>query len=421
MLSGEKLVNHKKESIDGGLVEFLNPKEVIIPLVNHSNMNCNLKVKKGDKVKIGSILGMREDHFTLPIVSSASGVVKEIKKITYLNNEEVEAVVITNDFKDTLLLDEEVKDIDLCKYSKEDFVKLIRDCAVTGMGGSDFPTYVKYMADTKIDTLIVNAVECEPFITADYALINKYAKEVVEAINVVMTIFKIKTCFIGIKEGNKVGLEFDKWLKRYPNINLSFVKNFYPMGWERHLIQKVTGKTYKSLPSEEGIIVNNASTMYEIYEAIKYKRALASRIVTISGLVNKPCNVEVRLGTLVSELMTSLEEYPENKNLKLILGGPMMGNSVATDNIPITKNMNSILVMENNHEVEESTCLRCGKCSNVCPSKLCPVLIKENINNEEKLKHLRPKDCISCGLCTYICPSKIDLRSIVNDAKKRVK
>lgn len=405
-MAGLKLPTFKTMSLENELVEYLKPSVVSIPLVVGADSNVKALKNIGDKVLKGEIIGIREGALELPIISSISGTITSIDVI-----DKVTHIVIENDFNETQY-NETTRDI--MNISKEEFIKIIKDCGIGGMGGSGFPTYVKYNINDKIDTLLVNAIECEPYITADYTIIKKHAKEIIEGINAILKINNIDNAIIAVKEHNK---ELFEEFKKYSNDKIIFktTKNIYPAGWERQLIKETTGKTYKILTKEAGIIVNNVSTIYAIYNALKYNLPATERIVTFTGNLNKPTNVLVKIGTSSKEVINYLGNTLSDEDI-IISGGPMMGNHVLND-IYINPSINNILVINNYKEDMPTECLRCGKCVNVCPAGLCPVLIKDNFRNKEKLSYLEPSKCIECGLCSYICPAKINVREKVKLAK----
>lgn len=416
MISGVKIEGKKNMSITDEVVDVSNPNKVYVPLINN-NVICECIVKDGKKVKKGSIIGIRKD-LDFPVLSPVSGTVVGIKKCLYQNGEYVPCVVIENN-KDEKIIKKKVVD-DISSYTKEDFIDVLKKCAIVGMGGSDFPTYLKYKEP--LDILIVNAVECEPYITADAMLVKLKAEIILETIDAVMKINNIKKCFIAYKKGNKLVRDsLIPHLSKYKNIILSPIKEMYPMGWERHIIKYILKVDYKKYPSEIGIVVNNVSTIFTMYNALKFGRGATKRIVTISGEgFNNPINVLVRVGTNMSSIIKKIGGYVNNEELKVIAGGPMMGAALPNDSVVASLNMNAITVLPPIDDVTND-CIRCGKCVKVCPARICPVFIMDNIGNEEALKELKPNLCVECGLCSYICPSKIQLRNIVIKAKSEVK
>lgn len=369
----ELSLNKKIEKIDTKYLYFVVPDDYKILVSNN------------DKVKINTILAVSDNNTS--IISSVSGKVIECDNI----------IKIENDYK------EEIEKIDTKSITKQKFVEMLKDSGIKGMGGAGFPTYKKYQ--NKINTLIVNAVECEPFKTADYTLVSMYAKEIIDTIKKIMEINNIEKTIITVKKHN---YDIDKFFKPYltDNITLHEVKDIYPAGWGKYLIKETLNLNYDKHASELGVVVNNVATIYAIKKLFDGIR-LDSRIVTITGDTNKNGNYIIKIGTDIKEII-------DTNNL--IIGGPMMGKKYNNDFVTPTT---SCLLVLNDDKTKESICLRCGKCINVCPVGIEPVLIKDNINNKDKLKQLRPNKCISCGLCSYICPAKINLRDIVNQAKGR--
>jgi electron transport complex protein RnfC len=238
-----------------------------------------------------------------------------------------------------------------------------------------------------------------------------------------MEINKISKGIIAVKESNYglIGI-LQEYIGTYPNISIAVVRNVYPMGWERLLIKEILDVDYEKIPSEKGIVVNNISTIYAIYKALKYHKPISKRVVTITGeMIKKPQNVIVKLGTPISKVIEEIGGYKEETKIRFIAGGPMMGVAVPTDELIVTKNLNSVVVINGDEEIEPITCLRCGRCSYVCPAKISPVLIRDKVGDFESLKYLQPERCIECGLCSYICPSKIDVREAVKEAKKEIR
>lgn len=411
-LDGNKDISIKRDILD--MSEQINT--LYVPLVNHTNLNCKCLVNVGDVVEKNSIIGMRED-IELPILSPSDGTIKEIGECLYMNGDLVPCVVIEVNKKSKTK--KEIEDI--TKYTKDEFIRLLKDNAVVGMGGSDFPTYIKYKA-SNIETLIVNAVECEPYITSDLMLVKLKAKEILDAISATMIINKIKKCFIAVKSNNTIVIDsFNEHLLSYSNIEIKTVKNMYPMGWERHTVSAVLNKKYDRFPSEIGVVVSNVSTMYAIYKALKYNSSISKRLITFTGSnIKKPINVLVKIGTNIKDIIDEVG-IKKGRELKFVVGGPMMGEALLSENVIATKNMNCIMVLKDEDDLEVLPCMRCGRCDQICPAKLSPVLIKDNVDNSDNLRILDPKKCMECGLCTYICPSNIDLRSYVKKAKKEVK
>ena len=392
----------KKEMSMQCFESYLQPEDVYLPFTREDQ----ILVKTGDLVKEGDILG-RSMPYDLPIHASISGRVQissEASHIHIQNNGEVTSYTKENKKKN---------------YTKEELLSLLKEAGICGMGGAGFPTYIKYNTKEKMNTLIVNAVACEPYITSDYVCILKHANIILETISILMRTFTIKECVIAIKA--KSPLLKEALLTRasaYKKIKVSEVPNLYPMGWERALVRYLKHTDYKNLPIEKGIVVNNVSTIYAIGEALFYQKPLLDRIVTFSGEnMKKPCNMQVKVGTKISTILEKIGVCSEST---LILGGPMMGRELDLEHDVILPSTASVLALPPK-EIEESPCMRCGKCTENCPSKIAPILIRENKDNMEVLKHLNPEACIACGICSYICPAKILVRDAVQEAKDRMR
>ncbi|HPF83197.1 MAG TPA: RnfABCDGE type electron transport complex subunit C [Bacilli bacterium] len=415
-MAGLRIPKKKKMSINNKLTAYVKPNKVYIPLVDE---DMNILTKKGEHVFKGQVLAKRKNSFETPVFSSVSGTIANIEEVSYQNGKKVKALAIENDYKEEIEKKYELRK-NINKMDKQEFIDILKECGIVGMGGAGFPTFMKYKTDQKIKTLLINAVECEPYITADYTIIMEKIEEILETIDHILSINGIEEAIIAIKECNTALIEkVEKYLGTYLKIKVCPVRNIYPMGWERTLIKEVKNCTYDKLPIEKGIIVNNVSTIYAISQALKYNKPIIERIVTFTGEgLRKPQNVLVKLGTKVSDVINNIGGTKDN--IFYVSNGPMMGTLIDND-LVVTADLNCVLVLENKKDVITKECLRCGKCANFCPANLCPVLIKDNINNPDKLKELHPEKCISCGLCSYICPSKIDVREYIKKAKESVK
>lgn len=401
------------------MLEFIKPQKIYIPLENKSGIKYKKLVNVGDYVFKGQVVAINES-IDFPIHSSVSGYVVENESNELNTGKKVECISIENDFK------EKYKDKlgsikEISNYSKEEFIELLKTSEITGLGGSDFPTFLKYNTDSKINYLLVNGVECEPYISCDKVVMSKYMEKILEAVDAILEIMKIKKAYIVVKSSNIESQKvINKYINTYPNIKLALMPDMYPAGWERNVVEVVLHKKYDKYPVEAGAIVSNVSTIYAIYEMLKYNTPLTERIITITGTgIRKPSNIKVKIGTKLSEIIENIEGYKDIKKPIFIAGGPMMGSSLPSDNLIVTKDLNCVLVIDD-IELTNYPCIKCGKCTNVCPVHLLPVMIMNNIGNEKKLKELMPQRCIECGLCSYICPSKIEVREYVRIAKGRV-
>ena len=420
MITGIKMPSRKKMSIKEKIGVYNKMKYVYIPLISGNDTNITVAVKKGDYVYKGTVIGKRKGNLRIPIHSSISGTVIDYEEKYVSNGNKVKCVVIENDFLDAV--ENEYENNDITKYTKTEFIRTIRDCGIVGLGGSGFPTYVKYNIDKRLNTLIVNAVECEPYITSDYVLFREKCEEVLETIDAIREINKMEEAIIAIKTNNiELRETIENYIGTYLKIKIVEVPNLYPMGWEKNLVKYIKKTDYQTFPMEKGIIVENVSTIYAIYEALKYKKPLTERIMTFTGEnLKRPQNVLVKLGTSSSEIIKKVGGL-NKKNAIFVAGGPMRGIQIPTEDIILNMNDTCILVLENIKEEIEEECIKCGKCVSNCPAKLSPILIKENIKRPDKLKKLEPNRCIECGLCSYICPAKINLRKKIKEAQQKLR
>ena len=414
------LPKYKKVTVEHALTKYNRQKYVYIPLISGGDTNLTLLVQKGDYVNKGAPVARRKGAYKIPILASVSGTIVGFEE-HYCNDEMVKCVKIENDFKETEL---NVKNnTHLANISKKEFLELLKEKGIVGLGGAEFPTYVKYESKNKINTLIVNAVECEPYVSADQVLGLNFADEILEAIDAILEINEIENAYIAINKTNtKLINEFTNHMGTYLKIKLFLVDDLYPIGWERLLVNKITGDDYKEFPSEIGVVVNNLATINAIYVALKYNKGLTERVITFAGdMLKNPQNIVVKTGTLVSEVIESIEGYKRAKDMFFVAGGPMMGSSLRSDDLVVTPGLNAVLVLRKREEVIPEACIRCGKCALVCPVKLSPVIIKDNLKNVENLKKLNVNKCIECGACSYICPSSLKVREWVKLAKDKIK
>ncbi len=410
-------IEDQKVSPTKKIIDDLEIQIIYIPLESRLGYKYNPIVNAGDYVCIGTIIG-KNITSDMPLLSTVSGTVVGFAEKYISNGKLVNCVVIENDFKEKYL-DKVGKKKDITKYSKEEFLYLLTHYGITGMGGSDFPSYIKYDTKKEIKYLIVNGSECEIYPSADSALMYNNPEEILEGIDAIMEIMHIEKCYIAIKETNhQVIKKLLKYINTYPNIKIYSLEDAYPCGYERNLVNTILELNYDRYPLEVGAIVNNVSTIYSIYELLKYHKPPVERIVTITGPgIKKPANYKLRIGTNFNEVMMKTSGYNKMKNPLLIAGGAMMGSPIPTDELIITKDLGCIVAIDY-EKPETSPCIKCGKCSEVCPVNLIPSMI---MNNPDKAKELKIDKCVSCGLCSYICPAKIEVRNIINNIKEELK
>ena len=402
---GIKLDGKKNMSTNNKLSYFNKPKIVRIPLIQ-GKLNYECVLKKGDSVNVGSIIG-KCTKYDLPLFSSVSGKVKSI---------DCKYIMIENDEKETL---DYIKKKNIIE-NKQDFIDLIKNKGIVGLSGAMYPTYLKY-ENSDIKTLIINGVECEPYNTCDYTIMINYFDNIIEILELMIDIFEIQECFIAIKGKDKYLKEIIRTkLSGNKKIKFVIIPDFYPMGWSRNLVRYIKHTDYDKHTIEKGIIINNVSTIYSIYEAVFFNKPLIDRIVTFTGdELNNPCNIKVKFGTSIQDILSFIGGY-KNNEVTIISSGPMMGYNLETDDVSVTASFSSFIAISPIKENSVLKCIRCGKCIENCPAKIYPVLIKDNINNINELRKLNVNRCIGCGICSYICPAKINLREYVEKARSEV-
>lgn len=411
----------KEMSKKDHLKEYLSPKYVYIPLLQRI---CVLEpqIRVGDEVKIGQVIGTNQEKFDIRIHSSVSGKVTAIKKVWHSSGKMVDAVEIENDFKNQLAdTIKEEKNIE--NLTREQLINKMEQAGLTGLGGAGFPTHVKYKTKAKIDAVIINAVECEPYLTADYQFILSYPEKLLKGATYLMRAADAKEVIIAYKIYNKKIREaVQPFLANYPNVKLFPVKNVYPAGWEKYIVEQITKKTYKGFPAEAGVIVNNSATAIIYADVVEKNIPLIARPITITGEgITNPATYYVPLGTKVSELVEQSGGYIEGLDplkYNYIAGGPMTGRAILIDDLVVNDTLGAVIVkpvVEGLHP----ECLGCGKCADVCPAYLTPTEIKKAFERKDLklLSDLNANKCIECGLCSYICPSHVEITEAVGKGK----
>lgn len=403
------------------------PEYLFIATDNARCGKADLYIKEGDHVNCCQLIGMRHAaFFDQPIHATCSGTFVGFEKHYHRSGKLVNFIKIHNDFLDTM--DPSVKersDEEIKALTKDQMTEIIKDGASVGLGGSSFPTYIKFQCKQKINTILIDAIECEPYITADHRLMIEQSEAIIEGIKYLQQAFDCHDARICVKRKYKdLRQIYGELLRRYEGsgITLCPVGNFYPQGWEIAMIKSATGINVPSghLPSEYGIINFNVSTVWGIHQNIKYNKPVIEREIAITGDgVNYPSNFKVRVGTPIKELIEKCGGYKNPDKPKVfILGGPMMGASLPSDDCIITKTVTSVIILDHT-DYEADNCIRCGSCVYSCPVGLEPVQIMNAVLAMDKgrVKALNPLKCIECGLCTYVCTSHITVTDYVRNAK----
>ena len=368
-------------------IKYLDPEYVYIATNNARCPTAEVFIHEGDHVNTYQVIGIRHaGFFDQPIHATCSGTFVGLEKHYHRNGKITEFIKIQNDHKDTY--DKSIKERtpeEIAKLSKDEMTEIIKNCALVGLGGSSFPTYIKFQTNKPINLMLINGIECEPYITADHRIMLEYPYRIIYGIKYAMQAFGCKKALICIKSKYKdIEATYDEILKEFPDsgIEICKVKNYYPQGWEVAMIKEATGIQLApgELPSNKGIINFNVSTMVGIYKAIKYNMPVIKRFVTITGDgIRFPKNFRVRVGTSIHDLIPMCGGYKNPEKDKIfILGGPMMGASVPSDDCIITKTVTSIIILDKT-DVKEDPCVRCGCCVLSCPVHLEPGWIHQQL------------------------------------------
>ncbi len=403
------------------------PDQLVIPLQQHIGAPCTPLVMVGDRVLRGQKIGDGEG-LCVPVHASVSGRVIAIEPLPHTSGRLVNSIVIENDKKDDCVAlhgnDTPLEQLDL-----DDVLHAIREAGIVGMGGAAFPGNVKALsAMGHVDTLIANACECEPYITADDSLLRTDPVHVLEGMMILRQVLKPERTVLAVEDNKAEAIEkVNGLLRDFPGIELAVLPTRYPQGAEKQLIQSVTGREVEpgKLPVSVGCAVFNVSTYAAIYRAVRLGMPLVQRIVTISGeAIAEPQNFIVRIGTPFHDLI-EVAGGLHDKTERVISGGPMMGFAQSDLSVPVIKATNSILCLlkDKNGAAENPVCLRCGKCVSVCPMRLQPLYMYRftNAGRVDELKRLNILDCMECGSCAFTCPGKLPLVEKFRKGKQLVR
>ncbi len=406
------------------------PTQVAIPVAQHIGAPATVVVAKGDKVKVGTLIAQASGFVSANVHSSVSGVVakvdneldafgnrRQVVVIDVEGDEWEEAIDLKGDFKRTFNL------------TSEEIIEKIKNAGIVGLGGATFPTHVKLMPPPgKVaEVLIINAVECEPYLTSDHALMLEYADEILIGVQLLMRAAKVNRAIIGIENNKKDAIALlQENVSKLIGIEVCPLKMKYPQGSEKQLIDALIGRQVPSgaLPIEVGAIVQNVGTAFAVYEAIVKNKPLVDRIVTVTGKsLATPKNVLARIGTPMSALIAYAGGMPDN-TCKIIAGGPMMGRAIVNVEAPIQKGSSGVLLMSERESVrvEMDNCIRCGKCVSVCCMGLQPYLLMSLVEKKmwQEAEQEAVYDCLECGSCSFTCPAHRPLLDYVRYGKATV-
>lgn len=406
------------------------PKTVFIPVGQHIGSPAEPVVQKGDRVKVGQLIAKSSGFVSANIHSSVSGTVKKIETGPDTSGYPKKGIYI--DVEDDIWDETIDRSSELKSEISGDAAAIlakIQDAGIVGLGGATFPTHVKLMPPKgmKADVLLINGVECEPYLTSDHRMMLEHTEELIIGIQLLMKALNVNRAAIGIENNKRDAIS--KIIKiAYKNSNISVVplKVKYPQGGEKQLIKAVTGREVPSgaLPISVGAVVTNIATTFAVYEAVQKNKPLFERVVTVTGknLAN-PSNFKVRIGTSISELIVAAGGLPENCG-KIVNGGPMMGKAVTNTEVPVTKGTSGVLLLpdQESKRGEMMPCIRCSRCVSVCPMGLEPFLLMTVSEKQiwERAEAEKIMDCIECGSCSYTCPANRPLLDYIRLGKGKV-
>ena len=419
---GKTLTEHKAARV------LEPPKEVVIPLSRIIGKEAKPVVKKGDYVKKGQLIGEADGFISANVHATVSGKVLKIENRPHPTGIKRLTVVIENDFKEDVADTVVPKDID--KMSKDEIVQAVKDAGIVGMGGATFPTHVKLMPpkDAKVDYIIINGAECEPYLTADHRLMLEHPQDVIKGLKAVMKMFDVTAGKIGIESNKQDAIDLlQSFVTEDDKIDIVPLAPKYPQGAEKQLIHALTGRRVPAggLPMEIGVIVLNVGTVAAIYKSITTGMPLIERIVTVTGsCIKEPCNLIVRFGTTFQQCIDACGGLCDD-TAKVISGGPMMGIAQPDTNAAVIAGTSGILALNEDettiHEI--GNCIRCARCVEACPIGLVPLQISAaaDAGRFDQAKKYNAMDCVECGACTFICPSRRKIVQSIRLAKNAIR
>lgn len=429
---GLQLEYHKELSTQTPIATCTPQQQYVIPVQQHIGAAGKVIVEQGQRVLKGQMLAMSKKLISAPVHSPVSGTVIKIGKhaVPHPSGMEAECIIIENDFKDEWVERKPVAD-HYHQMNSHDLRSIVRDAGIVGLGGAVFPTAIK-QTETNIHTLIINGIECEPYITCDDKLMQEHAREILSGADIIGHIIKARECVIAIEDNKPRAIAamqaaVDEDATEFFRVQV--VPTIYPSGSEKQLVKIITGKEIpiNGLPADIDVLVHNVGTAYAIHKAIYQAEPLISRIVTITGNgIKQPQNMEVPIGTPIQALIEQCGSYTNDASC-MIMGGPMMGYSINSDQLPVIKACNCLLITTDNeiHPANMNAhmpCIRCARCVEVCPAKLLPQQLYwyASARNFERATEYHLFNCIECGCCSYVCPSQIPLVQYYRFAKSEI-
>jgi len=422
--------DNKQYSAHQPITECPLPQKAIIPLVQHIGAPAQPVVEKGQKVKVGELIAKAGGFVSANIHSPFSGTITKIDSTLDAWGMRMPAIFMDVEGDEWLdNIDRTPALVRECQLEGKAIVDKIAEAGIVGLGGACFPTHVKLLPPPgkKAEVLIVNGVECEPYLTCDHQLMLEHGEEIIVGIQILMRALNIQKAIIGIEKNKPDAIEHIRNLaSKALGIEVKPLKLKYPQGGEKQLIDACIGRQVPSgaLPIEVGAVVDNVATIYAVYEAVQKNKPLISRVMTVTGKsMTKPGNYSVRFGTPLSDMVALAGGVPEDTG-KIIGGGPMMGRAMNNINMPANKRVSGLLFMPEKESlrVEPENCIRCGKCVGACPMGLEPYLLSKQAQLQmwDEMEQHSVMDCIECGCCLYTCPSHQPLLDYIRMGKAKV-
>ena len=408
-----------KITADKATVVAALPKQAIFPLGQHIGAPAKPVVSRGDKVKVGTLIAEAGGFVSAPIHSSVSGTVVKVDSAIDATGYRHPAIYINvegDEWEESIDRSDKLETLaDHQELTPEEIVSRIKEAGVTGMGGAGFPTFIKLCPPpgAKAECVILNGVECEPYITSDYRLMMEHADEILVGLDLLMKAAKVERGYIGIEDNKPEAIAlFEKKTAADPRVEIVALEKKYPQGGEKQLVDAVIGRQVPAppaIPVNVGAIVQNVGTAYAVYQAVMKRKPLFERYTTVTGKkLSNPGNFLVRMGTPMRDLIEACGGMPEGEN-KVLAGGPMMGKSVVSTDVTVCKGTNSITILTDAdaHRKPIQPCIRCAKCVSACPMGLEPYLLAtlSSFKEWERLEAEQVTSCISCGSCQFTCPS----------------